>query len=117
MEDKEQIADMLLKNGLAPTREYALMLAEKFQSMDQNSSAEYSESNMKISSIHPVSYEEDVMMNVSAPSFTEARNESATPRPETRQMQQSQPDEAQRRLHATKVDISEFFNVNNMKKK
>ena len=133
MENKEQIADMLMKNGLAPTREHALMLAEKFQSMDNNNSSnlEYSESNVSISAsnIQVVSYEEDVMMQVSAPSFAEALLHSTSlqqnaPKQEAQSQQRDRSvpgahdsSEAQRRLKETKVDITEFFNVNNMKKK
>jgi len=134
MEDKEQIADMLMKNGLAPTREHAIMLAEKFQAMDNNSSnLEYTESNVSISgnNSYMVSYEEEVMMQVSAPSFAEALLHSTSPpqnipkqeiRQEPQQRDRSIPGaqdqtEAQRRLQETKVDITEFFNVNNMKKK
>ena len=130
MENKEQIADMLMKNGLAPTREHALLLAEKFQSMDNNTSnLEYTESNVNISgnNNHMVSYEEDVMMQVSAPSFAEALLHSTSisqnaPKQQPQQRDRSIPGaqdqtEAQRRLQETKVDITEFFNVNNMKKK
>ena len=141
MTNKEEIADMLLKNGLAPTKEHALMLAEKFQSMDgdqaNNDNHSYDDhSNISLSINSPkVSYEEDVAISASSPSFVDIvlskKNdafdklmENKVPNVEQSPKRFEEPvanagqmNEAQRRLHETKVDISDFFNVNNMKKR
>lgn len=139
MENKEHIADMLLKNGLATSREQAILLAERFQTMDQQNqsselSADYSEESASISPgryAHTASYEEDVAMQVSSPSFSDTLTnlQSSAPTVANSSVSQnanSNPSEqntganmndAQRRLHATKVDISDFFNVNKMQKK
>jgi hypothetical protein len=136
MTNKDEIADMLLRNGLAPTKEHALLLAEKFHSMDTaNNNDTYDvHSNISLSINSPkVSYEEDVAISASSPSFVDImlgkKNdafdklmESRTPQQAPRRFEEpvasaSQMTEAQRRLNETKVDISSFFNVNNMKKK
>ena len=119
---KEEIAEMLVRNGLSPTKEHAMILAEKFESMETSTQkADYEEqSPIEETVSHSADYQEDIAIVHNNESFSNMQHSTNSVKEEQRETIQNnnhvQMNEAQRRLHNTKVDISEFFNVNNMKK-
>ncbi|MFT4309736.1 MAG: hypothetical protein ACMXYL_04575 [Candidatus Woesearchaeota archaeon] len=119
---KEEIAEMLVRNGLSPSKEHAMILAEKFESMDTSTQKAMYEEHSPIEETpnHSADYQEDIAITCSNVSFSNMQHSTNSVKEEQRQPIQDDThgsmNEAQKRLHNTKVDISEFFNVNNMKK-